>query len=101
MMARSSKPTTPEGFPTQSPQPSGDYSYTLEVVMHMKESVGRLIEAVDSLKSDSKEYRAELKTIAQEIHGAKVGLRWVIGVCVAFGGIIGWAITTYLSATHK
>jgi hypothetical protein len=102
---RSTRPTTPENFPTQSPQPSGDYSYTLEIVMHMKESVGRLLEAVDSLKADSREHRNELKVISQEIHGAKVGLRWVLGVCVAFGGIIGWAITTYISisstAPHK
>jgi hypothetical protein len=101
-MTGSDKPTTPEGFPTQSPQqPSGDYSYTLEIVMHMKESMGRLLEAVDGLKADSKEYRSELKTISQEIHGAKVGFRWVIGVCLTFGALIGWAITTYISATHN
>ena len=105
-MARSNKPTTPEEFPTQSPvQPSGDYSYTLEIVMHMKESMGRLLEAVESLKTDSREYRAELKTISQQIHGFKVGARWVIAVCLGFGALIGWAITTYISAiqsaTHK
>jgi len=69
--------------------------------MNMKESMGRLMEAVESLKTDSREYRTELKAISQEIHGAKVGFRWVIGVCVAFGGIIGWAINAYITATHK
>jgi hypothetical protein len=63
--------------------------------------MGRLLEAVEGLKADSKEYRAELKTVGQEIHGAKVGIRWVVGVCVGFGGLVGWAITTYISATHR
>ncbi|MDR3574681.1 MAG: hypothetical protein P4L50_12520 [Anaerolineaceae bacterium] len=101
-MVRSNKPTTPEDFPTQSPlQPSGDYSYTLEIVMQMKESMGRLLEAVDGLKTDSREHRAELKTISQEIHGFKVGARWVIAVCLGFGALIGWAVTTYISVIQS
>jgi hypothetical protein len=98
---RTRNPTTPEEFPTTSPPPSGDYSYTLEIVMQMQVTMGKLLEAVETLKADSKEYRAELKTIGQDIHGAKVGFRWVIAVCMVFGGLVGWAITTYISATHK
>jgi hypothetical protein len=89
------KPTTPEDFPTTSPVPSGDYSYTLEIVMQMQTTMGKLMEAVETLKTDSREYRADLKRIGQEIHGAKVGFRWVVGVCVGFGGLVGWAISTY------
>jgi len=100
-MPRSSKTTTPEDSPTQPSLPSGDYSYTLEIVMNMQRSLGSLLEAVNSLKEDSKEYRAELKTLGKEFHGAKVGVRWVIGVCLGFGSLIGWAISTYISATHK
>jgi hypothetical protein len=99
-MVRSAKLTTPEDYPTQSPLPSGDYTYTVEIVMKMQQTLGALTEAVNSLKEDSREYRAELKTLGKEFHGAKVGVRWVIGVCVGFGTLIGWAITTYLSATH-
>jgi hypothetical protein len=100
-MVRSNKPTTSEEFPTQSPQPSGDYSYTVEIVMKMQQTMGALTEAVNGLKEDSKEYRAELKILGKEFHGAMVGVRWVIAVCVGFGALIGWAITTYISATHK
>jgi len=100
-MVRSGKATTPEDFPTQSPLPSGDYSYTVEIVMKMQQSMGALTEAVQGLKEDSKKYRSELKTLGKEFHGVKVGVRWVIGVCLAFGGLIGWAINTYISATHK
>jgi hypothetical protein len=100
-MVRSNKPTTPEEFPAQSPPPSGDYSYTLEIVMNMQLALGKLIEAVDGLKADSKEYRNSLKTIEKEIHGARTSFRVLIGVFVAFAALIGWAITTYISATHK
>jgi hypothetical protein len=101
MAPRVSKTSTPEDFPTQPLQPSGDYSYTLEIVMQMQLTMGKLLEAVDSLKNDSKEYRAELKKIGQDIHGAKVGFRWVVGVCLTAGAVIGWAVNTYISATHK
>lgn len=33
--------------------PSGDFSYILEIVMNMQSSMGKLIEAVDSLKAQS------------------------------------------------
>jgi len=38
---KSTNLTTPEAFPTTAPQlPSGDYSYTLEVVMAMQATLG-------------------------------------------------------------
>ena len=96
MAPRQGRQTTPEDFPVQSPPPSGDYSYTLEIVMQMQVTMGKLLEAVETLKSDSREHRNELKTIGQDIHGAKVALRWVIGVCVALSGAIGWVAKAYL-----
>src|SRR5271154_2178243 len=74
-------------IPTNSPPPSGDYSYTLEIVMQVQVTMGKLMEALETLKADSREHRAELKTISQDVHGAKVGFRWVVGVCVFFGGL--------------
>jgi len=98
---RSNSPTTPENFPTQAPLPSGDYSYTVEIVMQMQMTMGRLLEAVEGLKGDSKEHGKELSALSKEVHGYKVGLRWVIGTCAVIGGIIGWAITAYISAHPK
>ena len=69
--------------------------------MKMQQTMGTLVEAVNGLKEDSREYRAELKTIGKDIHGAKVGIKWAIGLCLGFGGIIGWAINAYITATHK
>lgn len=100
-MARSSQLTTPEAFPTQSPQPSGDYSYTLEIVMNMQLAMGKLIEAVEGLKMETKEHRTDLKTVEKEIHGAKVAIRVLIAAFLAFSGLLGWVITTYILATHK
>ena len=98
--ARSNAPTTPENYPIQSPPtaPSGDYSYTLEIVMNMQVTMGRLLEAVESLKADSKEHRSGLTDLAKEVHGYKIGIRWVIGVCIVIGGIVGWAVNAYISS---
>jgi len=98
---RSNTPTTPEEYPTTSFAPSGDYSYTLEIVMQMQVTMGKLLEAVETLKADSKEHRKELKDIGKDIHGAKVGSRWVIGVCVALSGALGWIVKAYLDYTKR
>ncbi|HZB87453.1 MAG TPA: hypothetical protein VE291_02240 [Terracidiphilus sp.] len=68
--------------------------------MNMQRSMGALTEAVNSLKEDSKEYRAELKSLGKDFHAAKVLVRWLIAVAVGLGGIVGWAISTYVAATH-
>jgi hypothetical protein len=102
MAPKSSKPTTPEDFPSQpNVVPSGDYSYTLEIVMNMQHTLGGLAEAVKSLKEDSKEYRTELKELSKNFHAAQVLIRWLIAVAVGLGGLIGWAINAYIAATHK
>jgi hypothetical protein len=69
--------------------------------MNMQLAMGKLIEAVDGLKTDSKEHREALKNIEKEIHGAKVSFRVIIGVLLAIAALVGWGVTTYISATHK
>jgi len=98
--ARSNKPTTPEDFPTMAPLPSGDYSYTVEIVMNMQLSMGRLTEAVEALKLDSRDQRSELKQISRDVHAAKVVLG-VVGVLITSAlAFLGWVIKTYLDY-HK
>jgi hypothetical protein len=65
--------------------PSGDYSYTVELVGTIQHELGRLTEAVNSLKEQSKEYGSKISQLSHAVHGAKVGL-WVIGVIVAAAG---------------
>jgi len=100
-MTQKPRTTTPEDFPVQPLEPSGDYSYTLEIVMRMQHTLGGLVEAVNSLKEASREYRDELKDLGKEFHAAKVLVRVLIAVAVGLGGIIGWAINAYIAATHK
>jgi hypothetical protein len=70
---RSAGPTTPEAFPTTTPQlPSGDYSYTVELVARIENQLGRLAEAIDSLKTQTKEHSAELRAIGKDVHAAKM-----------------------------
>ena len=83
--------TTPDAYPTTPQQqsfPSGDYSYILEIVMNMQASMGKLIEAVDSLKSQTRdqdrkheEVKNEIRAVAQDVHAAKVVLG-VVGALV-------------------
>jgi hypothetical protein len=102
MTARSSKPTTPEDFPSQAPiVPSGDYSYTLEIVMNMQTTMGRLLEAVEGLKADSKEHRKELSDLGKEFHAARTVFRVLVAVFLAICGFIAWATISYITATHK
>jgi hypothetical protein len=102
---RESKPaseTTPTRFAETTPPqsfPSGDYTYVLEIVMNMQVSVGKLIEAVDSLKAHSKDHGKELSDIAKDVHAAKVTMRVVGGLIVLIGGAIAWLVNTYIS-TH-
>lgn len=50
----SRNPGAPE-VPANPPSvPSGDYTYVLEIVMNMQNSMGKLVEAVDSLKTQSR-----------------------------------------------
>jgi hypothetical protein len=93
--------SVPTSFPdTNPPLPSGDYSYVLEIVMRMQESVGRLTEAVASLKETSKSHGEKLDGIGKDVHAAKVVISVVGGLIVVVGGICAWLINTYISTLH-
>jgi hypothetical protein len=82
-------PTVPQDFPaTPPPHSSGDYSYTVELVATMQHSLGKLTEAVESLKGQSKEDGKELKEIGKDIHAAKI----VGGFIVAASGFLGFIV---------
>jgi hypothetical protein len=85
--------TTPEDYPSvsSSTYPSGDYTYTLEVVMGMQATLGKLTEAVNALKEQSKDHGKELKEIGKDVHAAKVAgktLLWIVGIVGTLLGII-------------
>ena len=89
--SRRSASTTPADFPIQTPPqqlPGADYSYTVEVVCTINLALGKLTEAVDNLKAQTKEHGQELKAIGKDIHAAKV----VGGLIAAATAILGWFI---------
>jgi hypothetical protein len=99
------KPTVPPDFAVTPPPPlpSGDYSYTLEIVMEMQNTLGGLTEATGALKAQSKAHGEKLESIGNDIHTAKV----VIGVVGAFIGGVGVflgivlkSLLDYLIRTH-
>jgi hypothetical protein len=87
-------PTTPEGYPTipsGANYPSGDYSYTVELVGAIQHQLGRLTEAVDSLKEQSKKTGEKLDEVRMDVHAAKAGgkaLLWVVGIVGTLLGIV-------------
>jgi len=86
--------TTPEEFTTASPHsayPSGDYSYTVELVGSIQNALGKLTEAVDALKEQSKDHGKKIDEVRMDVHGAKAvfkTLLWVVGVVGTLLGII-------------
>lgn len=66
-------PTTPESYSTTPPQlPSGDYSYTVELVGTIQHELGKLTEAVNNLSNKAKDHGEKLDHICKDIHAAKV-----------------------------
>lgn len=77
-------PTTPEDYPTtpQASYPSGEYSYVLEIVMNMQVTMGKLTEAVDTLKNQSKEHGQKLEKISHTIYGATAVVTVIGGIAI-------------------
>ena len=62
--------------------------------------MGRLLEAVETLKDASKHQSEKLTSLTQELHGYKVGFRWIVGLLGTLAALISFAISTYI-AFHK
>jgi hypothetical protein len=86
-----------QGPPPQ--YPSGDYSYVLEIVMRMQDTMGQLREAVGSLKEQSKSHDEKLDKIGKDVHAAKVVIYLFGGLILGAAGFIAWLVNTYI-ATH-
>lgn len=108
-MPKDRTPVPPPDFPvTPPPQlPSADYSYTVELVGSIQNQLGRLTEAIESLKEQTKEHGKELKTIGNDVHATKVSVKvaaWLIGIFMALltlGWTIGWAIITKTTSSPR
>jgi len=75
--------------------PSGNYSF-LEIVMGMHSSIGKLSEAVESLKSQSQRQGDKIDQIGKDVHAAKVVIGVVGALFVLAAGFLGWSINTAL-----
>jgi hypothetical protein len=81
---RSRAQTTPEDFPTTPQQqlPSGDFSYTLEVVMGMQKTLGEHTHAVQTLTEEFKGMRTKVDRLSHIIYAAGVVGTILLGVGV-------------------
>lgn len=91
-------PITPENTPTTPPAlsyPGADYSYTVELVGTIQHELGKLTEAVNSLKEQSKETGKKLDDVRMDVHAAKAAgktLLWVVGIV---GTLLGLFLAAY------
>lgn len=96
-------PSGAQGNPPRLPQtppqnlPSGDYSFVLEIVMHMQETMGRLSEAVDGLKEKQTEQGKKLDRLSHQIYAAIVILLLLGGILTFFAGSINSIIVSRLA----
>lgn len=90
--------TTPEEYTTveSSRLPSGDYSYTVELVGAIQHELGKLAEAVNSLKEQSKEQGKKLDDVRMDVHGAKAAVKTLLWVVGLVGTLLGLLIAAYL-----
>lgn len=91
--------TTPPRYPDTPPPilPSGDYSYTVEIVMKMQHSMGELTEAVKGLKERQAEQAKKLDRISHQMYAAIVVLTLVGGIFWYFANSINSLITQLIS----
>jgi hypothetical protein len=70
---RGQGPTQPPDNPIPPPQqlPSGDYSYTVELVARIENQLGGLTEAIKSIKETTKEHGVELRAIGKDVYAAR------------------------------
>jgi hypothetical protein len=99
---REGQSVVPPSFPETPPPPgytqSSDYSF-LEIVMAMQGTIGKLNEAVESLKGQSKSHGDKLDQIGKDVHAGKVVVGVVGGLILLVCGFIAWLVNTYIS-TH-
>jgi hypothetical protein len=80
---------------------SGNESY-VETVATIHSGMGRLTEAVESLKEQSRNHDRKLDQIGidvheigKDVHAWKLTIRVVFGLIVLLGGLIGWILDLY------
>lgn len=98
---RPTSTTSSEDYPSSSSaySPGGDLSY-VELVSDIQNRLGRLSEAVETLKESSKEHGAELKGMGKDLHAIKI----VGGILALAASGLGWIIhevVQYMSTHAK
>jgi hypothetical protein len=74
-----------------------DYSY-VETIMAIQATLGRLNEAVESLKEQVKTHGSELRIVSNDIHTAKTTVKIVGVILAALIAFAGWAINKGVDA---
>jgi gamma-glutamyl phosphate reductase len=92
--------TNPSRFPeTTPPAQAADYAvHTIQTVLEMQRTLGGVETAIKHLEDRSKEHGDKLDTIGKDVHAAKVAVGVATAIIVGIVAIMGWIVTTYISA---
>jgi len=91
----------PTNFPESTPPPSGDYSYTVELVGSIQNQLGRLTQAIETLTKESSEMRKKLDRLSHIVYAAGVvGTILIIILGFAANKIADAVIATMKSSGH-
>lgn len=85
---------TPQSFPEVTPPnyPSPDHSFTLQAIMEMQKSLGKLEQAVITLTEESKKNGEKIDDISHKIYGAKYFISGICIVITAVGVLVGYLL---------
>jgi F0F1-type ATP synthase assembly protein I len=70
----------------------------MQSILEMQRSLGGVENAVKNLESATKGHGDKLDQIGKDVHAAKVTMGVVGAIIVGAAALIGWIVTTYISA---
>lgn len=91
---REGRETTPQRLAETTPQvyPGPNYDFILQGVFNIQNTIGKLAEAVETLKTESHSQRDKVDQIGKDVHAAKVVVRLVGGAVLLAFASMGWII---------
>ena len=101
---RTAATTTPDDYPV-APPPSKlaavDHSFVLQAIMEVQVSIGKLTEAVETLKAQSASHGAKIEELGRDVHAAKITIRVVGVLLTAAIALAGWLIKSGITEVVK
>ncbi|MBU4233509.1 MAG: hypothetical protein KJ822_17770 [Proteobacteria bacterium] len=82
--------SVPTNLPKTPPQEYvlPEHSFTLQAIMEIQKSIGKLTQAVETLTEDSKKNGVKLDDISHKVYAAQVTIKVVGGILSVISGVV-------------